>query len=174
MPPSTRVRRSSAALWLAVAAVLCSCSIIGHCPACFVQHCLTPLLHQSDSCGLTCCYLDLAGNSGGPLLDSKGRLIGINTAILDPSGFGISAGIGFAIPIDEARGLIDQLVSYGRVLRPALGVTLAPPSILEVRKRVLLHPLLSFKLSRVSCQITQSMEAVDRHMSLHGARCRLL
>jgi S1-C subfamily serine protease len=57
------------------------------------------------------------GNSGGALLDSAGRLIGINTAIIRDA-----QGIGFAIPIDYARAVMDQLVSQGRVVRPALGV----------------------------------------------------
>jgi S1-C subfamily serine protease len=71
------------------------------------------------------------GNSGGPLLDSRGRLIGINTAILDPSGKGSSSGVGFAIPIDTIKGLVDQILTYGRVVRPVLGVTLAPPQVLR-------------------------------------------
>jgi serine protease Do len=57
------------------------------------------------------------GNSGGALLDSAGRLIGINTAIIRDA-----QGIGFAIPIDHARVILDQIVSRGRVVRPALGV----------------------------------------------------
>jgi S1-C subfamily serine protease len=57
------------------------------------------------------------GNSGGALLDSAGRLIGINTAIIRDA-----QGIGFAIPIDHARLVMDQLVAQGRVVRPALGV----------------------------------------------------
>jgi S1-C subfamily serine protease len=51
------------------------------------------------------------GNSGGPLLDSSGRLIGVNTAIYSPSG--ASAGIGFAIPVDTIRRLVPQLIQYG-------------------------------------------------------------
>ncbi|GAB4823866.1 hypothetical protein N2152v2_010912 [Parachlorella kessleri] len=66
------------------------------------------------------------GNSGGPLLDSKGRLIGINTAIADPSGRGSSSGVGFAIPIDTVKGLVDQILTYGRVIRPILGISIAP------------------------------------------------
>jgi S1-C subfamily serine protease len=52
------------------------------------------------------------GNSGGPLLDSAGRLIGVNTAILSPSG--ASAGIGFAIPVDEVNRLVPKLVAHGK------------------------------------------------------------
>ncbi len=61
------------------------------------------------------------GNSGGPLLDSAGRLIGINTAIYSPSG--VSAGIGFAVPVDTINRVVPQLVSKGKYIRPALGIT---------------------------------------------------
>jgi S1-C subfamily serine protease len=73
------------------------------------------------------------GNSGGVLLDSKGRLVGINTAIVNPTGIPSFSGVGFAIPIDSAKGLIEQLLKYGRVIRPYLGISLAPSSILRSR-----------------------------------------
>lgn len=60
------------------------------------------------------------GNSGGPLLDSAGRLIGINTAIYSPSG--ASAGIGFAVPVDTVMRVVPQLIATGRYIRPALGI----------------------------------------------------
>jgi S1-C subfamily serine protease len=60
------------------------------------------------------------GNSGGPLLDSAGRLIGVNTQIYSPSG--ASAGIGFAIPVDTVSWAVPQLISSGRIMRPALGI----------------------------------------------------
>jgi len=60
------------------------------------------------------------GNSGGPLLDSAGRLIGINTAIFSPSG--ASAGIGFAVPVDTVNRVVPQLIRTGRYVRPALGI----------------------------------------------------
>src|SRR5882762_3262660 len=60
------------------------------------------------------------GNSGGPLLDSHGRMIGINSQILSPSG--ASAGVGFAIPINIAKRIVPQLVSFGSVRRPKLGI----------------------------------------------------
>ncbi len=63
------------------------------------------------------------GNSGGPLLDSAGRLIGMNTAILSPSG--AFAGIGFAIPVDDINRVVPQLIQHGKVVRPRLGVQLA-------------------------------------------------
>jgi S1-C subfamily serine protease len=63
------------------------------------------------------------GNSGGPLLNSLGQLVGVNTAIYSPSG--ASAGIGFAIPVNTVKDVIPQLISYGRILRPMIGVELA-------------------------------------------------
>jgi S1-C subfamily serine protease len=62
------------------------------------------------------------GNSGGPLLDSGGRLIGVNTAIYSPSG--ASAGIGFAVPVDTVSRIVPELIAHGRVIRPVLGVNL--------------------------------------------------
>lgn len=59
------------------------------------------------------------GNSGGPLLDSDGRLIGINTAILSQSGS--SAGIGFAVPINNIRRILPELLASGKVSRPRMG-----------------------------------------------------
>ncbi len=64
------------------------------------------------------------GNSGGPLLNAKGELIGINTAIYSPSGG--SVGIGFAIPVDTAKKIIPDLISKGYVAHPWLGVSLIP------------------------------------------------
>ncbi len=60
------------------------------------------------------------GNSGGPLLDSAGRVIGVNTAIYSPSG--TSAGIGFAIPIDTVNRVVSQLIAYGKYVPPSLGI----------------------------------------------------
>jgi S1-C subfamily serine protease len=61
------------------------------------------------------------GNSGGPLLDSAGRLIGINTAIFSPSG--AYAGVGFAVPVDTVNRVVPRLIAYGRYVRPALGIS---------------------------------------------------
>ena len=77
---------------------------------------------------LTLC---VAHVSGGVLLDSRGRVIGINTAIADPTGKGASSGVGFAIPIDSVKGLVDQILKYGQVIRPVLGVSIAPPAVLQ-------------------------------------------
>ncbi|KAM3363969.1 protease Do-like 1, chloroplastic [Capsicum galapagoense] len=69
------------------------------------------------------------GNSGGPLLDSSGNLIGINTAIYSPSG--ASSGVGFSIPVDTVSGIVDQLVQFGKVTRPILGIKFAPDQSVE-------------------------------------------
>jgi S1-C subfamily serine protease len=62
------------------------------------------------------------GNSGGALLDSQGKLIGINTMIFNGGGAGASAGLGFAIPVDTVKSVVPQLIKYGKVIRPGLGV----------------------------------------------------
>ena len=69
------------------------------------------------------------GNSGGPLLDSAGRLIGVNTAIQSPSG--ASAGIGFAVPVDTVNRVVPQLIARGRLERPDLGFEPVAPRLVE-------------------------------------------
>ncbi|WP_245883709.1 S1C family serine protease [Hasllibacter halocynthiae] len=64
------------------------------------------------------------GNSGGPLLDSAGRVIGVNTAIYSPSG--ASAGIGFAVPADTVNRVVPQIVETGRYIPPVIGVEVDP------------------------------------------------
>ncbi len=63
------------------------------------------------------------GNSGGPLLNSSGELIGVNTAIYSPSG--ASAGIGFSIPVDVVKWAVPDLIQFGKINRPSLGIELA-------------------------------------------------
>lgn len=60
------------------------------------------------------------GNSGGPLFDSAGRIIGLNTMIYSRSGS--SAGIGFAVPVNDIKRIVKQLIKYGKVIQPGLGV----------------------------------------------------
>jgi S1-C subfamily serine protease len=69
------------------------------------------------------------GNSGGPLIDSAGRLIGVNTAIYSPSG--ASAGIGFAIPVDTVARIVPQLIRFGQIRRAGLGVTIVSEHIVR-------------------------------------------
>jgi S1-C subfamily serine protease len=67
------------------------------------------------------------GNSGGPLLDSAGRLIGVNTQIVSPSG--AYAGIGFAVPVDTVNRVVPELIKHGKLIRPGLGVSLVPDAM---------------------------------------------
>ncbi len=77
------------------------------------------------------------GNSGGPLLDSSGRVIGINTAIISPSG--VYAGIGFAVPIDIINIIVPQIIRTGRAARPALGISIIPDTLTDgLRERGLI------------------------------------
>lgn len=83
------------------------------------------------------------GNSGGPLLDSTGKLIGLNTAIYSQSG--TSAGIGFAVPADEVARIVPQLIKNGRVKLAGIGITRVEPSVatrLGVNKGILIAGVL--------------------------------
>lgn len=64
------------------------------------------------------------GNSGGALLDSQGKLIGMNTMIFNAGGSQSSAGLGFAIPVDTIKSVVPQIIKYGKVIRPGLGVAI--------------------------------------------------
>lgn len=67
------------------------------------------------------------GNSGGPLLDSNGKLIGMNTVIFSTSGS--SAGLGFAVPSDTIKVIVPQLIQHGKLIRPGLGIGIVPDSM---------------------------------------------
>jgi len=69
------------------------------------------------------------GNSGGPLLDSRGRLIGVNMAIFSTSGS--SSGVGFSIPVDTVRRIVNQIIRYGKVVKPTIGVNVADDRVLR-------------------------------------------
>jgi S1-C subfamily serine protease len=69
------------------------------------------------------------GNSGGPLLDSAGRLIGMNTAIFSPSG--ASAGIGFAVPVEMVNRVVPQLIDFGKIIRPGIGISIASEDVTQ-------------------------------------------
>lgn len=69
------------------------------------------------------------GNSGGPLLDISGRLIGVNTAIVSPSG--VYSGIGFSVPVDVVNWVVPDLIKFGKVRRPLLGVELVPQQSID-------------------------------------------
>ena len=69
------------------------------------------------------------GNSGGPLLDSSGRLIGVNTAIYSPSG--AYAGIGFAIPVDTVKWVVPELIKHGKIIRAGLAVSYGSDRLID-------------------------------------------
>jgi S1-C subfamily serine protease len=99
------------------------------------------------------------GNSGGALVDSNGKVIGINEAILSPTG--ASIGIGFAIPIDAAHKIADQLIANGRVMRPYLGISYVavksvPP---QAREQAGINP--SLNTGVVVAQVGQNTPAAD-------------
>ncbi len=96
------------------------------------------------------------GNSGGPLLDSNGRLIGVNTAIYSPSG--AYAGIGFAIPVDTVQWVVPDLIQHGRVVRPSLGVQVASTQVarqLRVRGALILDVLENGAAARAGLRPTR-------------------
>ena len=77
------------------------------------------------------------GNSGGPLVNTSGELIGMNTMIISRSGS--SAGLGFAVPVDTIKRIVTEIIRYGEVKRPGLGITLVPKEIkhrFEVKKGI--------------------------------------
>ena len=82
------------------------------------------------------------GNSGGPLLDSAGRLVGMNTAIYSETGG--SAGIGFAVPVNTINRVVPQLIAHGKVVRPGLGINPAPE---VVQRRLRLEGVLIFTVA---------------------------
>ncbi len=67
------------------------------------------------------------GNSGGPLLNNQGLLIGMNTAIANPSGSGENTGVGFSIPVNTLRSVVPQLIKFGKVIRPDIGIVHTTP-----------------------------------------------
>lgn len=81
------------------------------------------------------------GNSGGPLLDSSGRLIGVNTMIFSPGGMGGNIGIGFSIPVDTVKRVVTQILTFGQNARPSLGVSVVPDQMRTVYARNLRHNL---------------------------------
>jgi S1-C subfamily serine protease len=106
------------------------------------------------------------GNSGGPLLDSAGRLIGMNTAILSPSG--AFAGIGFAIPVDEINRVVPELIQHGKVVRPHLGVQLAPDEL--ARQLGVEHGALIIKVVPGSAAERAGLRGTARDASGHIQR----
>jgi S1-C subfamily serine protease len=101
------------------------------------------------------------GNSGGPLLDSAGRLIGMTTMIVSPSG--ASAGIGFAIPVDEINEIVPQLIRHGKVVRPQLGVQIAEDQL--ARQLGIEHGALIVKVVKGSPAAKAGLQGTRRDAS---------
>ncbi|KAL3928547.1 MAG: hypothetical protein SGARI_005001 [Bacillariaceae sp.] len=72
-------------------------------------------------------------------MDSRGRLIGVNTAIFSPSGGNV--GFGFAIPVDTVRRVVNQIIQYGRVVRPTLGISIVHDRLVKAIEQQLGRPL---------------------------------
>ena len=85
------------------------------------------------------------GNSGGPLIDSAGRIIGVNTAIYSPSG--AYAGIGFAVPIDTVNRIVPHLIAHGRYIRPSLGISINDELSTQITKQLQVEGILVLKVS---------------------------
>jgi S1-C subfamily serine protease len=97
------------------------------------------------------------GNSGGPLLDSAGRLIGINTAIYSPSG--AYAGIGFAVPVDTVNRVVPELVAYGRYRRPSLGISVDEDLNRAITRRLGVQGVLVLKVEAGSSAQAAGLKA---------------
>ena len=118
------------------------------------------------------------GNSGGPLLDSTGRLIGVNTAIYSPTG--ASAGIGFAVPVDTVSRLIPQLIERGRAVEAGIGATFIPESYnAQLRTRgVVINEVVpggpAARAGLTGVQVTRSRRIVlgDRILAVDGKPVR--
>jgi serine protease Do len=112
------------------------------------------------------------GNSGGPTFDLKGSVIGINTAIYSPNGG--SVGIGFAIPANRARPVIEQLKEHGKVARGWLGVQIQPVTAEIARNVGLANPAgaLVAKVGAGSPAATAGFEQGDVILSINGQEIR--
>ena len=107
------------------------------------------------------------GNSGGPLLNDVGEMIGVNTSILSPSAGG-NIGIGFAVGVKTFSRLVPQLVSYGRVVRPAIGVRGQPvfPELAELLRLPTDHGVLVISVERGSTAEGADIRGGDRRVRI--------
>lgn len=103
------------------------------------------------------------GNSGGPLLDSSGRLIGVNTAIASPTGS--SVGIGFAVPVDIVRRVVPQLIRSGKVERPGLGIRTVDD---RITRRMGLEGILVDKVTPGSAAAKAGLRSMNREKNQPG------
>ncbi len=97
------------------------------------------------------------GNSGGPLLDSAGRLIGINTMIYSPSG--AYAGIGFAVPVDTVNKVVSQLIAHGEYIRPSLGIAVDNDINQQINEQLGIEGVVILDVGRNSAAAKASLKA---------------
>jgi len=103
------------------------------------------------------------GNSGGPLLDSAGRLIGVNTAIISRSGG--SAGVGFAVPVDIVNRVVPRLIKDGKYPRPGIGILLVDE---ETRARVALSGIIIAEIASGGPAEAAGLIGIDRRTGSLG------
>ncbi|MFQ5613313.1 MAG: S1C family serine protease [Anaerolineae bacterium] len=111
------------------------------------------------------------GNSGGPLLDSAGRVIGINTAIFSPSGTNV--GVGFAVPVDTIRRILPDLLTLGRYRHPWLGIRFAyrlSPGLADVLDLPVEQGLLLVELDRTGPLAAEGARGAQREVILGNQR----
>lgn len=99
------------------------------------------------------------GNSGGPLLDSAGRVVGINTAIYSPSG--TYAGIGFAVPVDTVNRIVPQLIANGKYERPKLGITIDSELNQRITKKYGINGVAVIEVHQGSAAQTAGLKGVE-------------
>jgi S1-C subfamily serine protease len=112
-----------------------------------------------------------SGNSGGPRLDSSGRVIGITTAIFSPTG--TNTGVGFAVPVDTIKRLLPDLLSLGRYRHPWLGIRYAynlTPGLAEVLKLPVREGLLLVQIYAASPLVEHGIRAAQRQEVIGNQR----
>jgi len=100
------------------------------------------------------------GNSGGPLLDSAGRLIGVNTAIFSPSG--AYSGIGFAVPVDTVNRIVPRLIAHGRYVRPQLGIVVNDQVNTQITRQLGVEGLLILRVQPNSIAAKAGLQGTVR------------
>jgi S1-C subfamily serine protease len=110
------------------------------------------------------------GNSGGPLLDSQGRVIGVNTAIRSLSG--VNSGVGFAIPVDVVRRVVPELIAQGRYRHPWVGVTgsTITPEMVERLELPVENGVLIYTVEPDSPASKADLQGGDREVLISGRR----
>ena len=113
------------------------------------------------------------GNSGGPLLDSSGKLIGVNTAIYSPSG--AYAGIGFSIPVDVVKWVVPDLIEFGEVKRPRLGIEMVGSQYMErmdLKGALVLNVVPDSPAEKAGLQATTHNKRGDLITAVNGKKIR--